>query len=162
MQIREAKYSDLESIIEIYNESINGKESTADLSPVSVYDRLDWFQSHSLKTYPLLVFVEDEKVCGWAALNPFYGRAAYKITAEISVYVHSTMKQKGIASQLIQELINLAMTNGFQHILAYVFAHNEKSLKLFKKFQFVPQGTFPQIANMGDFKADLMILQRSF
>ena len=54
LSIRLAAIDDLPRIVEIYNQSIAGKQATADLQPVSVADRQAWFDAHT-RNRPLVV-----------------------------------------------------------------------------------------------------------
>ncbi|SJM37564.1 Putative phosphinothricin acetyltransferase YwnH [Psychrobacter pasteurii] len=45
-KIRLAEPADLPDIVTIYNQSIAGKASTADLTPVTAADRQAWFDEH--------------------------------------------------------------------------------------------------------------------
>ena len=47
MIIRDAAGADLPAIVEIYNEGIRGRVSTAQLEEVSVEQRRLWFHEHS-------------------------------------------------------------------------------------------------------------------
>ena len=87
MIIRDAVEADLPAIVEIYNEAIQGRISTAQLDPVSVEERLPWFREHSPESHPLWVAEIDEQIAGWLSFHPFMPRSAYRGTAEISVYV---------------------------------------------------------------------------
>ncbi|STZ75385.1 Putative phosphinothricin acetyltransferase YwnH [Bergeriella denitrificans] len=44
--ISEARQQDLPAIVEIYNSTVATRQSTADLSPVSVAERQVWFDAH--------------------------------------------------------------------------------------------------------------------
>ena len=55
MIIRDALEADLPAIVEIYNEAIRGRISTAQLDEVSVEQRRPWFHAHLAKSYPLWV-----------------------------------------------------------------------------------------------------------
>jgi len=55
MTIRDAREADLPAIIEIYNAATAMRTSTAMLEPVSVEERLSWFQRHSPNRFPLWV-----------------------------------------------------------------------------------------------------------
>ncbi|MEO0687152.1 MAG: N-acetyltransferase, partial [Cyanobacteria bacterium J06649_11] len=47
MIIRHANENDLPAIVAIYNASIPGRMATADLEPVSVTSRINWFKNRS-------------------------------------------------------------------------------------------------------------------
>lgn len=160
MNIQHAHYNDLEQIVAIYNESIPLKNATADLQEILTFERLDWFNKHSLSGYPLFVAKEAHEIIGWCSLSPFYGRPAYSKTAEISIYVRQDFQDKGIASQLFETLLIQAKHNGFKQVLAFIFAHNTKSISFFTKREFEQNGILPKVADMDGFMADLCILQR--
>lgn len=160
MDIRHAKYNDIEQVVKIYNSAIPDKLATADLAEQSVYDKMEWFCKHSEHKYPLLVAEENKQIIGWACISAFYGRPAYAKTAEISIYILKAHQNKGIASQLLDNLLQKAKLNGFQQILAYVFGHNDASIKFFEKHGFLKRAELPQLADMDGFKADLIILQK--
>lgn len=161
MDIRHAKYNDIEQVVKIYNSAIPDKLATADLTEQSVYEKMDWFCKHSEHKYPLLVAEANKQIIGWASISAFYGRPAYAKTAEISIYILKSHQNKGIATKLLSKLLEKAKQNGFQQILAYVFKHNEASINFFEKCGFIKRAELPQLADMEGFMADLIILQKS-
>jgi len=48
MIIREAKETDLPTIIDIYNAAVPTRKATADLKPISLESRREWFKKHDL------------------------------------------------------------------------------------------------------------------
>ena len=83
--IRDARESDLEAIVRIYNAAIPGRLATADTEPVSTESKLAWFRDRNVTRYPLWVVERDGSVCAWLSFGKFYGRPAYSATAEVSV-----------------------------------------------------------------------------
>ena len=63
--IRDATIEDLPAIIEIYNTSIPGRMATADLEPVTVTSRMEWFMAHTPERRPLWVLEVDDEVKAW-------------------------------------------------------------------------------------------------
>src|SRR5690606_27619722 len=55
IKFREANYADLNRIVEIYNTTIASRMVTADLEPVSVESRNNWFYEHNAKHRPLWI-----------------------------------------------------------------------------------------------------------
>ncbi len=75
--IRDANPADLPAIVEIYNASIPSGRSTADTSPISVDDRIEWFKQFDPNKRPIWVAEEDGKIVGCIYLSWFYaGRTA--------------------------------------------------------------------------------------
>ena len=62
MYIRNAVEADLRAIVTIYNASIPSRLATADLNPVSVESRLEWFYQHSSTSRPILIMEIDQVI----------------------------------------------------------------------------------------------------
>ncbi|MCK2046621.1 GNAT family N-acetyltransferase [Chromohalobacter moromii] len=156
---RHAQSRDLARIVEIYNQSIPGRLATADLVPVTVEARQAWFDAHD-EAHPLWVLEVDEKIVGWASLQPFYGRAAYAATNEASLYVAREHQGCGYGKQLVERLIDSAMALGRQTLLGFIFAHNAPSLALFQRCGFERWGLLPEVADLDGQPTSLAILGR--
>jgi L-amino acid N-acyltransferase YncA len=156
--IRNAEFADLPRIVEIYNSSIPGRLATSDLEPVTVESRVEWFASHKADRYPLWVFEKDGLILGWIGLRAFYGRPAYHATAETAVYVAPEAHGQGIAKLLLTQMQNRVSQFGIRTLLAFIFGHNEPSLRLFEGAGFVKWGEFPNVAELDGVKRDLRIL----
>lgn len=162
LSIRAATARDLPAIVRIYNESIPGRMATADLTPVTVKSRRSWFAGHRGKKMPLWVAVSRGRVVGWLSFQFFYGRAAYRRTVEVSVYVAKTAQGRGVGAQLLAASISGAPALGIKTILAFVFEHNAPSLGLFKKFGFKRWGLLPKVAELDGAERGLAILGAKF
>ena len=68
-----AAIDDLPRIVEIYNQSIAGKQATADLQPVSVADRQAWFDAHTGNRPLVVAQTRSEnslgEIVGWGSLS---------------------------------------------------------------------------------------------
>lgn len=158
MYIRNAVESDLSAIVSIYNASIPSRLATADLTCVSVESRLDWFNQHSPYTYPIWVMEEKGEVAGWLSFSPFYGRPAYRATAEISIYIDPAYQRQRVAYQLLTQAIDNSPSLGLQTLLGFIFAHNLPSIKLFELFGFQIWGYLPKVAELDQVQCDLVIM----
>lgn len=158
--IRDATRDDLPTIIEIYNASIPGRMATADLAPVTVASRQEWFANHSMERRPLWVLESDDRVVAWLSFRSFYGREAYRHTAELSVYVAPAYQRRHLGDRLLSEAVEAAHRLDLTTLVAFIFAHNPPSLNLFKKYQFQQWGYLPQIAELDGIDRDLVILGR--
>lgn len=169
LRIRLAVIDDLPRIVEIYNQSIAGKQATADLQPVSVADRQAWFDAHT-GNRPLVVAqtrcetssqTSLGEIIGWGSLSDLYARPAYHISTEISIYVADEAKGQGVGKALVNYLIEVAPSCGVQQVVALIFAHNTPSLAMFDRLGFEPWGEFKQVCDMKGFIADVVILGKS-
>jgi phosphinothricin acetyltransferase len=157
--MRDATLQDLASIVEIYNSTIPGRIVSADTEPVSVEQRLPWFNEHDPARRPILVAEANGEILGWLSLSDFYdGRPAYNGTAEIGIYVREGHRGKGIGRRLLQEAIGRAPDLGIKTLTAGAFAVNESSLELFERFGFEKWAHFPRVAELEGAEIDLVVL----
>jgi phosphinothricin acetyltransferase len=156
--LRDAKIEDLLRIVEIYNQVIPGRMVTADLEPVSVESKLSWFEDHNPDTRPLWVYEKDGQILAWVSFQSFYGRPAYRHTAEISIYIDEKYHGQGLGSRLLDESILRCPGMEIQTLLGFIFGHNEPSLRLFRKKGFETWGHFPRVAELDGIERDLLIL----
>jgi phosphinothricin acetyltransferase len=166
MQIRLALDADLPAIINIYNAAIPSRLATADLEPISVESRRDWFRSHNDR-YPVWVMTigsqdiqsdQNEQVIGWLSLQMFYGRPAYHKTAEVSIYIDPTHQGKGIGKKLLEYAIAQCPALNISKLVGFIFAHNVVSRRLFSNFGFQEWGFLPEVAELDGTEQSLIIL----
>jgi L-amino acid N-acyltransferase YncA len=158
MNIRYAKETDLPSIVDIYNASIPGRLATADLEPVSIHSRLDWFRSHSHDKHPIWVVDTQTEIAGWLSLNEFYGRPAYYKTAEVSVYMALAYQGKGLGKELLRLAIAQCPSLEIYTLIGFIFGHNHISLRLFAGCGFQHWGCMPRIAELDGIERDLVVM----
>lgn len=162
MTIRDARPSDLERTVAIYNASIPGRMATADLDPVGVEDRRPWFEHRDQRRRPIWVAeAPDDAVAGFLSVSDFYeGRPAYAGTAELAVYVAPEHQGAGVGGALLDHAIAEAPRLGLTTLLAFVFGHNAPSVALFERRGFAPWGVLPAVAELDGRAADVTILGR--
>ncbi len=71
MNIRTASFEDLETIVEIYNQSIAAGQKTADIMPVTTKDRGKWFEDHTPDKYPILVAEDGNVIVGYLTISAY-------------------------------------------------------------------------------------------
>ena len=147
-------------IVEIYNSTIPSRLVTADTEPVSVESRVRWFEEHSADFRPLWVVEADRHVIGWLSFSSFYGRPAYRKTAELSVYVDEVYRRQGLASYFLDQGLAHAPSLKIDTLLGFIFGHNAASLALFEKFGFGRWGVLPKVAALDSIERDLVIVGR--
>lgn len=157
---RDAVIGDLPRIVAIYNSTIPSRIATADLEPVSVESRIEWFSEHESGRRPLWVVEIDGDVRAWLSLSSFYGRPAYGATVEVSVYVDERNRGQGLGTFLVGEALAQAPALGIRTLLAFVFGHNVGSVALFSRYEFEPWGWLPGVAVLDGLPRDLAILGR--
>ncbi|WP_207264699.1 GNAT family N-acetyltransferase [Desulfovibrio sp. Huiquan2017] len=155
-----ATEQDLPRIVEIYNSTVPTRIATADTEPVSVESRRAWFNGHTPGKRPILVERLDGEVAAWVSFESFYGRPAYERTTEISIYIAPEHRRQGLGRRLLAEALGMAPELGIRTVAAYIFSHNEGSIRLFRSFGFEEWGKLPDIAEMDGKRYSLSILGR--
>ena len=142
--IRFAQEKDLPFIVDIYNQAIFAKNSTADLTPFSLEERLEWFNKFDEKSYPIYVAELSNNVIGYATLSPYRsGRKALRKVAEISFYLNYKSLGSGIGTALVKHIITDCKRLKKETLLAILLDINTASIKLLQKFNFEEWGNLP-------------------
>jgi len=79
---------------------------------------------------------------------------------EVSVYISSDHKGKGIASKLFKVLIEESEKAGFRTLQSSIFAINTSSIQLHKKMEFRVVGTREKIAQLHGKWHDTIIIEK--
>ena len=166
LRIELAHPDDLPRIVEIYNSTIPSFRVTADLEPVSVESRLEWFATHrtavehpeSNPKRPLWVVRKGQSVIGWLSFSDIHDRAAYSRTAELSLYIAEEWRGQGVGGRLLDKAITEAPSLGCVRLLALIFGHNEESLALFASRGFQRWGFYPEVAELNGVERDLVVM----
>jgi len=117
-----------------------------------------WDERH----HAILRFVAEEnnRVVGWIGISPVSTRAVYSGVGEVSVYISSDRKGKGIASKLLKILIEEREKVGFWTLQSSIFAINSSSIQLHKKMGFRIVGTREKIAQLDGIWHDTVLMER--
>jgi phosphinothricin acetyltransferase len=154
----DASSDDLPFIVAVYNSTIESRQVTADLAPITVDSRTAWLAEHNATNRPLWIVKSDTEAVGWVSLQDFYSRPAYEGTVEVSIYLHPHHQGKGYGKEILLHTLQACGSMGIHSITAFIFAANEKSIQLFTLCGFSQWGLLPGIAMMDDNPMDLIIL----
>ena len=102
----------------------------------------------------------DGPVLGWAALTPVSGRCVYSGVAEVSVYVASAARGRGVGQALLLALVVAAEQNGLWTLQAGIFPENEPSLRLHQRVGFRVVGRRERIGQLHGQWRDTLLLER--
>jgi L-amino acid N-acyltransferase YncA len=148
MFIRIATHKDLEAINNIYNQAVIGGQ-TADITPVSMESRIKWFEGHDERTHPVFVAEENNQIMGWLSFSAYrQGRMGLRHTAEISYYVDTSHRGKGVGSMLVEQALKVAPEYHFKTLFAVILENNNPSIKLVEKNGLEKWGFMPAVAEI--------------
>lgn len=169
LHIRPATEADLPGILTIYNDAILHTTAVYDYEPHTLEMRQTWFTTRQAEGYPILVAAREPacsgetshpEVLGYAALGPFRAWAAYRYTAESSVYVAAHARGRGLGQRLLAPLIEAAKTRNLHALIAGIDADNAASLRLHQRFGYAEVGHLRQVGYKFDRWLDLKFLER--
>ena len=149
------------SVKEIYEEGIATGNATFE-SEAPTWDL--WNTSHL--PFARMIAADDkapgQEILGWAALSKVSDRCAYAGVAEVSVYVKSSARGKGVGSSLLAALIKESEANNIWTLTAGIFPENDSSVRLHEKSGFRILGIRERIGKMnGKWRNTLLLERRS-
>ena len=95
-----------------------------------------------INSYPYIVCEDGNDIIGFAYASRHRERAAYKYSAEVSVYVSPAYHRCGIGKSLYMELFELLKTQDVCMVFAGITLPNDKSVGLHKAFEFKEVGVY--------------------
>ena len=94
------------------------------------------------KNYPWIVCEHEGRIVGYAYTARHRERAAYGLSAELSVYVSPDYPRRGIGKTLCSEIIKISRDIGICTIFSAISVPNEKSVALHRALGFQECGHF--------------------
>ena len=101
--VRDAKMTDAERILEIYDYYVKHTAITFEYDTPSIRE-LRGRMERIMSLYPYLVIQKDGFVQGYAYASPFVGRAAYGWSCEMTVYIDHNARKNGLGKRLYEAL----------------------------------------------------------
>ena len=150
-------YSLYPEVARIYKEGIDTGRATFE-TEVPSWEK--WDASHF--SFGRISVMEDDHMCGWAALTPVSNRCVYGGVAEVSVYVSKNCWGRGIGTQLLNSLIQISEENQIWTLQSSIFRNNTSSIKLHEKCGFRVIGYKEKIGKLhGQWHDNILLEKRS-
>jgi L-amino acid N-acyltransferase YncA len=120
MIVRPAETPDADALAAIYGwHVLNGAGTFEETppAPAEMEARRAAVAAHGL---PYLVAAEGERILGFAYASPFKPRAAYRYTAEDSVYIDPELRGRGVGKALLVPVLEACAALGIRQVMAVV------------------------------------------
>jgi phosphinothricin acetyltransferase len=140
MEIRDVGDGDAEAIAAIYAHHVLNGTASYDLHPPPPEFHRDKIRRIGAAGWPFIVADVDGMVAGYAYVTQFRDRAAYRFTAEDSIYVHPEMRGRGVGKALLRELLARSAANGFRTVIAVIGGAEPASIAIHRAFGFEEVG----------------------
>jgi L-amino acid N-acyltransferase YncA len=157
ISVRPMAASDAARVLAVFAEGIEDGQATFEtVCPAWA----DWDAAHLPECR--FVGLYDDRVVGWAALNPVSKRECYRGVAEVSVYVGREARGKGLGRRLLETLVEASEQAGFWTLQGSTFEDNAASLALQRACGFRVVGRRERIARRhGQWKSTIFTERRS-
>jgi L-amino acid N-acyltransferase YncA len=147
--------TDWRQVKSIYEEGIKTGNATFEMSAP---EWAVWDKGHLQEAR--IIAKENGDVLGWAALSPVSGRCVYAGVAEVSVYITSAARGKGLGKQLLRKLVEESEANNLWTLQAGIFPENIASIKIHEDCGFRVIGKRERIGKMDGVWRDTLLLER--
>jgi len=101
-----------------------------------------------------------ENIIGWAALSTVSSRCVYGGVGEVSVYVGTANRGKGVGELLLRNLIDQSEKLGYWTLQSGIFPENKKSIELHQKAGFRIIGYREKIGQLDGVWKDNILMER--
>ena len=147
--------ADWDDVRRIYVEGIATGNATLETEPPP-WEK--WDRGHRVEVR--FVAREDGRVVGWAALSPVSERCVYEGVAEVSVYVASEARGRGIGRSLLEALVRASEDAGVWTLQAGIFPENAASIALHERCGFRVVGVRERLGRLRGRWRDVALLER--
>ncbi|MFK0573269.1 GNAT family N-acetyltransferase [Endozoicomonas sp.] len=127
--IRKANSGDCAQIADIYNHYVLNSTVTFEIDPVTHEELAERIK----KSHCFLLFEEKGSVLGYAYASNYHSRAAYRYTAEGSIYLRNGVEGRGLGATLYKALFDAAKDFGIREMIAVIALPNKSSEVLHQK-----------------------------
>ena len=110
--------------------------------------------------YPFLVATEDDALVGYAYAGPFRTRAAYRFSAETSVYLKPGAKRHGTGRALYEQVLATLEAQHYVQVIAAIALPNPASIHFHEALGFTQAGVYRQIGYKAGGWHDVGLWQR--
>ena len=141
--IRPVNPDDAAAICAIYNYYIENTTVTFEETPLWPDVMEERIRKISAK-YPYLVWEADE-INGYAYINTWKDRSAYRFSAEVSIYLRNGFQGRGMGHKLMERLLEEVRKTDIHCLVAGIALPNERSVALHEKFGFRKIAHFEEI-----------------
>jgi len=160
MKIREATFSDISAITDIYNEVILTTNAIYRESKVNPDDRVKWFNQRVDSGFPVIVAEINGEIVGYGAFNDFRFGEGYSGTVEHSLHVKSENRGNGVGGAIMTQLLAIALKQNRKIMVAGIDSENTRSIEFHKRFGFIETARMPGVAIKHDKRLTLVLMQK--
>jgi phosphinothricin acetyltransferase len=142
--VRLAEPADAAGVQAIYAPIVRDTAISFETDPPSVEEMSRRIVSTS-PHFPWLVCSDDCEIHGYVYASRHRERAAYRWSADVTVYVHERARRSGVGRALYSTLLALLGLQGYHRAYAGITLPNAGSVGLHESLGFTPIGVYPAV-----------------
>ncbi|MBU4465228.1 MAG: GNAT family N-acetyltransferase [Actinobacteria bacterium] len=145
--IRAAEPRDIPDIREIYNYYVTNSVVTFDEKKWTLAQWRDKFDYLAKQRMPFLVAESPNgQILGYALVQPWSGKSAYRFTVEDSIYLGQAASGKGLGRALLGDLLDACQEAGIREVVAAISDKGaDASIRLHERFGFTETGRMGKV-----------------
>lgn len=159
--LRKFSWSDIPAITAIYKHYVDETVITFDTEAPSEAAMAEKFGHLIDLGHPLIVVEDAGKTVGYAYASFYRPRAAWRFTAEDSIYLAPDQVGKGLGGRLLTALMEQSKAAGFRQMLAVITAERANSVRVHEKQGFALVGKYEAVGFKFDRWLDVVHLQKA-
>lgn len=144
--IRSFQHSDAPAIREIINDSILHTSHNYDYYPKSLEEVELLFSEKIRDGFPVLVAERKGEIMGYATYGKFRAKPGYSKTLEHSIYLNEKAQGKGLGSEMLRQLIEIAKKQGYHMMIAGMDSENLGSYRFHQRLGFRETARMPEVS----------------
>lgn len=161
--IRPMTAEDLPAVREIYNTYVRSSTVTFDETPMTLRQWRSEFAMLTKLGLPTIVAESARgSVLGYALVQPWKKKSAYRYTVENSIYLSPAARGHGLGRALLLELVDRTRAAGVREIVAVIADQGaEASIALHRELGFVETGRMGRVGFKFDRWLGIVMMQKS-
>ena len=144
--IRPYRDTDAPFIMEIINDSILHTSHNYDYEPKKLEEIQRLFEEKIKNGTPVLVGEIAGEVCGYATYGVFRAKPGYRRTIEHSIYLNAKAQGKGLGTEMMKQLIEIAKSQNYHVMIAGMDSENTGSYRFHERLGFTEVARIPEVA----------------
>ncbi len=143
--IRNYQKSDTPAILDIINDSILNTSHNYDYEPKTLAEVEKLFEEKIKDGFPILVGEIGGEITGYATFGRFRAKPGYDKTIEHSIYLNKNAQSKGLGTEMMRQLIQIATEMGFHVMIAGMDSENLGSYQFHERLGFKEVARFSEV-----------------
>jgi phosphinothricin acetyltransferase len=131
--IRRATAADAAAVADVYNWYVANTAITFEVDPVPASEMGQRIEA----AHDWLLLERADELLGYAYAGRYHARAAYRFTAESTIYLRHGLAGQGLGTRLYSELVRCSFARGYRQLIGGIALPNEPSVRLHEKLGFV-------------------------